>query len=172
VAEDRDVYLSVLKEQCERYGVEILGWCLMTNRFYSYTLGKLHFWKCLRYVEQNPLRAGMVKKAEDYEWSSAAAHLGAEDGSGLLNLGWWKQASASIDWKKVLENALGDEEVRQIRLNTHTGRPLAEDSFLSKLETVVGRRLRPLPIGRPKRNNKKIGDCPNPVRHGNCSLSI
>jgi putative transposase len=193
VDEDRKVYLSLLKEHSDRYGVEILGWCLMTNhihliarpateegmakaigrthfrytqyinrmhgrsghlwqnRFYSCPLGKLHFWKCLRYVEQNPLRAGMVKKAVNYKFSSAAAHLNSEDATGLLDISWWRQASARIDWNEVLRNPLPEEQLKQIRLNTHTGRPLAEDSLISKLETVVGRRLRPLPIGRPKK---------------------
>jgi hypothetical protein len=37
----------------------------------------------------------------------------------------------------------------------HTGRPLASDSFLSKLETKIGRRLRPLPVGRPQKGARK-----------------
>jgi hypothetical protein len=37
-----------------------------------------------------------------------------------------------------------------LRLNTQTGHPLASALFLSKLETKLGRRLRPLPSGRPK----------------------
>jgi hypothetical protein len=42
-----------------------------------------------------------------------------------------------------------------IRHSTHTGRPLATDSVLSKLEHRLGRRLRPLPVGRPKKADKK-----------------
>jgi len=198
VDEDRKVYLSLLKKHSERYGLEVLGWCLMTNhihlivrpaleeamakgigrthfrytqyinrmhrrsghlwqnRFYSCPLGKIHFWRTLRYIEQNPLRARMVKSAANYKWSSAKAHLYFEDRSGLLNMNWWRQASARIDWKKVLQNTLPKEHVEQIRLNTNTGRPLADDSFISKLETFVGRRLRPLPIGRPKTSDKKM----------------
>jgi putative transposase len=41
-----------------------------------------------------------------------------------------------------------------LRLNTHTGRPLGSDSFLSKLEKLLGRRVRPLPVGRPKKSKK------------------
>jgi putative transposase len=127
---------------------------LWQNRFYSCPLGKLHFWRALRYIEQNPLRAKMAKKAGNYKFSSAVAHLYSEDDTGLLNISWWRQASARIDWKKVLENPLPEEQLEQIRLNTNTGRPLAEDSLISKLETFVGRRLRPLPIGRPKKLEK------------------
>jgi hypothetical protein len=37
-------------------------------------------------VERNPLRAGMVRRATDYRWSSAASHLAGEDESGMLDI--------------------------------------------------------------------------------------
>jgi hypothetical protein len=43
------------------------------------------------------------------------------------------------------------EDLERIRLSTHRGRPLGSDRFLSKLEHALGRRLRPLQVGRPKR---------------------
>jgi putative transposase len=136
VDDDRQVYLSLLKEQADKYGLEILGWCLMTNhihligrpagedslakalgrthfrytqyinrfhgrsghlwqnRFYSCPLGREHFWQALRYVEQNPVRAGLVRQAWKYPWSSAAAHLDGRDAAGLLNVSYWKQICA------------------------------------------------------------------------------
>ena len=51
----------------------------------------------------------------------------------------------------LLMQQQAEPELRRLRGNTHTGRPLGSDSFLSKLETALGRRLRPLPAGRPKR---------------------
>ena len=196
VDDDRRVYLSILREQSEKYGLEILGWCLMTNhihliarpsapeslakslgrthlrytqyvnqlhgrsghlwqnRFFSCPLGREHFWQALRYVEQNPLRAGIVRPAWKYEWSSAEAHISGEDSTGLLNLSYWRQISAQVDWRQALEKVQSKEMVGRIRLNTHTGRPLAGDSFISKLEKVLNKRLRPLPIGRPKKKEK------------------
>jgi putative transposase len=47
------------------------------------------------------------------------------------------------------------ETLAALRLNTQTGRPLASDSFLSKLEHTLGRRLRPLPVGRPKKEKSE-----------------
>ncbi len=47
-----------------------------------------------------------------------------------------------------------DEEVARLRLRTHTGRLLDSDSFLAKLETVLGRRVRPLPVGRSRKMPK------------------
>jgi putative transposase len=196
VDDDRRIYLSILKEKAEKYALEILGWCLMTNhihliarpktpeslakalgrthlsytqyvnrmhkrsghlwqnRFFSCPLGKEHFWKALVYTEQNPVRAGIVRKAWKYKWSSAASHLNGRDTVGLLNMSYWKQISSQIDWRCVLEDIQPEDVIEQIRRNTHSGRPLASDSFISKLEKALNRRLRPLPVGRPRKNNE------------------
>jgi len=52
-------------------------------------------------------------------------------------------------WADVLKEREDDDIVFKLRASTHTGRPLGRDSFLSKLEHTLGRRLRPLPVGRP-----------------------
>jgi hypothetical protein len=52
------------------------------------------------------------------------------------------------NWQATLADREDPDLVRQLR--TKTGRPLASDSFLGKLETKLGRRLRPLPPGVPK----------------------
>ena len=124
---------------------------LWQNRFYSCPLGRGHFWQALRYVEQNPLRASMVNKAWEYTWSSAVAHVEGKDDTGILNLSYWRQISSTLDWRTILQKHQPKHLVEQIRINTHTGRPLASDSFISKIEKIVNRRLRPLPVGRPKK---------------------
>ena len=49
------------------------GWngVLWQGRYFSSPLDDVHLWACIRYVEQNPVRMGIVSKAEDYIWSSA-----------------------------------------------------------------------------------------------------
>src|SRR5215831_9314990 len=47
------------------------------GRFYSCPLDDAHLWTALRYVELNPVRAGVVDAAERWRWSSAASHCGA-----------------------------------------------------------------------------------------------
>ena len=44
------------------------------GRFFSSPLDEAYLWAAMRYVERNPVRAKMVRKAENYRWSSAAAH--------------------------------------------------------------------------------------------------
>ena len=45
--------------------------------------------EALRYVELNPVRAGLAGAAADWPWSSAAAHLSGRDRTGLLDLTEW-----------------------------------------------------------------------------------
>jgi len=48
---------------------------LWQGRFFSCVLDELHVYAAVRYVENNPVRANMVDKPEDYKWSSAGAHV-------------------------------------------------------------------------------------------------
>ena len=187
------MYLELLQEQAQKYGLEILAYCLMSNhvhlvaipheeqslaqavgrthfrdtqyvnrlhrrsghlwqgRFYSCALDGRHLWPVLKYVELNPVRAKLCRRAWQYPWSSAALHTDEEAESELLNLPrWYKQVSAQ-EWRKELAEGLTEAEVARIRLRTHTGRAWGSDSFVSKLETLLGRRVRPLPVGRPKK---------------------
>lgn len=50
------------------------------GRFYSCPLDMAHLWAALRYVELNPVRARLVDEADQYPWSSAAAHCGTAPG--------------------------------------------------------------------------------------------
>jgi len=126
---------------------------LWQSRFYSCSLDEEHYWRAMQYVEQNPVRAGMVKHAWQYAWSSAAAHCGkAEDPTRLLDMTRWAEKSRNWDWAAALQKPQDKKQIATMRKSTHTGRPLGSDSFISKMETVVGRRLRPLPIGRPRKS--------------------
>jgi hypothetical protein len=71
--------------------------------------------------------------------------------AGLLDQEAWRELDGGLNWKAWLTEAEDALEVSSMWLNTHTGRPLATDSFRSKLETFVGRRLGPLPVGRPRK---------------------
>jgi len=56
------------------------------GRFYSCPLDDAHLWVALRYVELNPVRAGLVVTAEQWRWSSAAAHCRADSSDTLLEM--------------------------------------------------------------------------------------
>lgn len=61
------------------------------NRFFSCPLDTNHSGRALVYVERNPVRAGLCREAWQWRWSSAAAHCGQDDVSGLLDLASWRR---------------------------------------------------------------------------------
>lgn len=192
--EDRTAYLSWLKEYSEKFEVEILAYCLMTNhihlvavpatddglhrvlkllhmryaqrinrargwkghlwqgRFFSSPLAEAYLWAAVRYVERNPVRAGMERRAENYLWSSAAAHCGKRS-DGLLNpeSRWSKQFSVMEDWSAWLSEGDEAEEIQILRRNVEKGLPCGSEGFVQKLGRQVGRLLEYRPQGRPKK---------------------
>ena len=129
---------------------------LWQNRFFSCTLDEVHLLRALAYVERNPVRAKLARLAWQYEWSSASAHVGDAPTSELLDLAEWRRmwVSRPDRWRKTLRERDAGDIAGRLRRSTHTGRPLATDGLLSKLEHRLGRRLRPLPIGRPRKAEK------------------
>ena len=125
---------------------------LWQDRFFSSSLDEEWFWTALIYVERNPVRARVVRRAWRYPWSSAAAHCGAKDPTGLLDLPTWgKLLGPGVDWRESLSRPQDEEVVQRVRSWSHRSCPLGSDSFISKLERKLGRRLRPRPVGRPRK---------------------
>lgn len=122
------------------------------NRFFSCPLDEPHLWVAINYVERNPVRGGLVRRAAQWPWSSAQAHLTGEDPSRLLDMAWWR-AQGPRDWQEALAEPPNPERALELWQCTHTGRPFGSDQFLADLERQTGRRLRPLPGGRPKRGS-------------------
>jgi putative transposase len=107
-----------------RYAIEInrrQGWCghFWQSRFGSFPMDEAHLHACLRYVELNPVRAGLVARPEAWPWSSARAHLGlALDG--LTDLA--PMRGRIDDWRAFLDAGLDDEDRDAIRKAERTGR--------------------------------------------------
>lgn len=117
---------------------------LWQARFGSFVMDERHLLACARYVELNPVRAGMVTRPEEWPWSSARAHLGGP-GDGLTDpaplLERWP------DWRSIVAVALEDEALQAIRERERTGRPLGDRAFLARIGAASPGRRR----GRPRR---------------------
>jgi putative transposase len=103
----------------------------------------------LRYAELNPVRAGLVDKAESWPWSSAAAHCGFGEPDTCLEREMWKKRWSMESWREYLAAGEREGEVAAIRQCTHTGRPLGAPEFVHTLEQSTQRRLVPQKGGRP-----------------------
>ncbi len=116
------------------------GWrgYLWQGRFNSFPMDSAYLYAAVRYVERNPVRAGVVEKAEDYPWSSARARVHKINDPILRDFCLTKEIP---DWKKYLGESDESEKVTTLRKHTRTGRPLGPKSFLEDLEQKLGRVL-------------------------------
>jgi putative transposase len=121
------------------------------GRYYSCPLDDTHLWIALRYVERNPVRAGLVATAESWPWSSAPAHCGQAESALDLDMEKWMKRWTGTSWQAFLLAGEAVEDLTAIRENTHTGRPLGTPEFVKQLECATLRRLTPQKGGRPPR---------------------
>ena len=177
---DQTHYLDLLQEQTEKVGLEIIGYCLMSNhvhflvipqhenslrkafgeahrlytryvnfrekirgylfqgRFFSCPLDNQHLLAAARYVEQNPVRAKICERAEEYPWSSASFHTGKKQKDRLIEQRHPVYGTPK-EWKQWLEQP--ENQIDLLRKSFKIGRPLGSEAFLKQAEETTGRTL-------------------------------
>jgi putative transposase len=122
----------------EKHGLSGYLW---QDRFFSCPMDEGHFWAAMRYVERNPVRAGLVAAAQDYHWSSAQYHcFGRPDA--LIDT-TWNPSDVVPDWKSWLSMTNDSTYDELIRASTRKGLPCGDEWFRNLLEKHLGRSLRP-----------------------------
>lgn len=114
---------------------------LWQERFHSFPMGESYLLATVRYVERNPVKAGLAASPEAWPWSSAAGRLdGGGDALTKKNaLAHWVKDWPAF-WQDSPDDA--DKDLDQIRLHTRTGRPLGDERFITDAEKQTGRTLR------------------------------
>lgn len=179
--ENRQAYLSFMSEEVNRFGLDILAWCLMTNhvhfiavpykdtslargfgeahrrytrmknffqgvrgylfqgRFSSSVLDEKHLLAAVRYVELNPVHAGMIKYAWEYPWSSAGFHVGEVASDPLVI----DRTSLGLipDWKCFLAGEISGADTDRLKHALQTGLPAGDNDFIAKIANLTGRDL-------------------------------
>ena len=123
---------------------------LWQGRYRSCPMDHAHAWAAVRYVERNPVRAGMVARAEDYPWSSAQAHCGLRRDA-LLDPGFPAPGIVE-DWHERLRHPDDETHVRALRSATNIGRPCGSGAYCKQIEGQLSRTLMPQLPGRPRKN--------------------
>jgi len=160
VPEKEDSLQRVLKPLHMRYAQYINRqheWSghLWQGRFFSSPLDDAYLWFCVRYVERNPVRAGMVEFAENYPWSSAAAHCGLKLETLLtIENEHWNIFNGVEDWSDWLNNIESDEQLKVVRRNVQKNLPCGSELFIENLEKMAGNILRYRAVGRPMKEEK------------------
>ena len=109
---------------------------LWQNRFNSCPLGPAHLWTALRYVELNPVRAGLVALPEEHEWSSARAHLAGQDRLQLLDMDFWRREGGLANWRELLGRPCDEAVCRALRRATYAGQPFGDEAFTEQVKAL------------------------------------
>ncbi len=122
---------------------------LWQDRYFSSPLDSAHFLNAVRYVELNPVRAGIADTAESYEWSSAAAHCGLRSDQLVAHRPGSVLFRSIDNWSAWLAHQPSRECIDMLRRQVSQNLPCGSDEFIKKLEVAAGRPLRYRPRGRP-----------------------
>jgi len=126
------------------------------GRYFSSALDEDYLWAAIRYVERNPVRAKIVRKAENYPWSSAAARCGLKADTVLTSkTAWCKQFESIGDWSAWLAEGDKPNQLEMLRRDSDKGLPCGSERFIRRLETLTGRDLVFRPCGRPRKDREK-----------------
>ena len=120
---------------------------LFQGRFFSCPLDERHAIAAVAYIERNPVRAGMVKNAWDYPWSSAMFHCGVKKTDPLVTE--TDIFSTIGDWRDFLRRE--PHEAEEISKKVRSGRPCGGEGFIKALERTTNRELTAVHVGRPKK---------------------
>ena len=113
---------------------------LWQGRFGSVVMDEEHLARAVRYVSMNPVRAGLVERAEQWRWSSVGSHLAGKDNA-LVTV------APVLDRYGDFATFLAQEEssaeaFTRLRQSETTGRPLGSDDWMDRLSALTGRELK------------------------------
>jgi len=159
---------DALSRMMQSLGRRYVGWfnvrhqrsgTLWEGRFRAGLIeGERHLLACMRYIELNPVRAGLCAEAAQWPWSSAAHHLGlARNVLVSEHEMYWRLGNTPFErehaYREFMAQGVGASEQAQFTEAVLRGRPVGSDAFLKPLAVehaaVVVRR----PRGRPRKTD-------------------
>lgn len=136
------------------------GWRghLFQGRFASYPMDDAHLMAAVRYVELNPVAAGMARRAEAWRWSSARSHVAGRRAADDPLTDVAALGRHVRNWRALLRHGLeagdldadGEAVAEAIEARLRTGRPLAASEWIARQEDALDRALAPRKPGRKK----------------------
>ncbi|HEY9106071.1 MAG TPA: transposase [Roseateles sp.] len=157
---------DALSRMMQSLGRRYVGWfnarhqrsgTLWEGRFRAGLIeGERHLLACMRYIELNPVRAGLCAEAAQWPWSSAAHHMGLARSALITEHEmYWRLGNTPFErehaYREFIEQGVSASERAQFTDAVLRGRPVGSEAFLQPLSiehaTVVNRR----PRGRPRK---------------------
>ena len=125
---------------------------LWQGRFSSFVMDNKYLLKAVQYIAMNPVRAGMVKRPEQYRWSSTYTYLTGKKDPLTRVSGLNKMVD---DWRAFFRESEDIVLAERLQRHERTGRVLGSERFVMKMENILGRTLKPRKAGRPKKVKDK-----------------
>lgn len=152
VPDSQEGLCRAIGEAHRRYTLRInylKGWrgYLWQGRFTSFVMDQNHLLAAARYIEKNPVRAGLSSGPAGYKWSSAKAHLRGKDDMLVKTAPLLEMVP---DWRSFLRGSESKDTAQLLRGHESTGRPLGDNRFMAHLEKKLGRVLAKQKPGRKK----------------------
>ena len=117
--------------------------------------GDAYFLACCRYIELNPVRAGMAAHPREWRWSSWHAHARDTADDLVSDHALYRALGRSAterqkEYRALFRRALDPDFVDDLRAATNGGWALGGERFKRRVAKASGRRAAPLPKGRPR----------------------
>ena len=150
----RDLGRDYVRTINKKYGRSGTMW---EGRFKSSLVDKEYYClACYRYIELNPVRAGIVRHTRDYPWSSFRCNaLGRPNSLITPHESWLRLGGNNEDRKhaylNLFNNVLEQDKVADIRYGVRKGLPTGTKRFKSEIEKVLSIKLRDGKLGRPQK---------------------
>jgi putative transposase len=131
---------------------------LWDGRFRATVVEPKHLVDCSRWIEWAPVRAGLATTAGEYEWSSAAHHLGAKVDTNITeHPHYWRLGNTPFDreaaYRALLDEPLPDALATHLEQAASKGWALGDAAFVHALAGQATRRVAPLARGRPRKKS-------------------
>lgn len=118
-----------------------------------------YLFECMRYIELNPVRAGMVAQAREHVWSSYRANAEGTVDALVTQHGLYRRLAKEdkerrIAYRELVKVPMEAELIDEIRECTNKGWALGKGRFKEQIERLAARRVAPLPKARPKKSER------------------
>lgn len=116
---------------------------------------------CMRYIEMNPVRAGMVKFPAHYRWSSYRANAQGHENRLLTAHACYRALGRTLAdrqeaYRVLFRNVLGPEQLKELRAAWQTGTPLGNNQFLADIERALKTKVGHARRGRPRKHGNGL----------------
>lgn len=157
---------DALSRMMQALGRRYVGWfnarhqrsgTLWEGRFRAGLIeGERHLLACMRYIELNPVRAGLCAEPAQWPWSSAAHHLGVTRQPLITEHGqYWSLGNTPFErehaYREFLAQGVPSQEQFQYTEAVLRGRPVGSPAFLKPLATDHAKVVTQRPRGRPRK---------------------